>query len=133
MENRNRVYELLDEAGMLPRQMPENYTYKKVKEILTHLEGKDEDEIRKAITLAVKQEISGPLATMIFIKHHLVGEHEVEIDRLEESKEGVKYAVLVYPEGEVPIKLKHLPQGIQSGSQLQYSQTEGQYEFVNEG
>ena len=84
----------------------------------------------QAITLAVKQKISGPLATMIFIKHHLGGAHEVEIDRLEESEEGVKYAVLVYPEGELPIKHKHLPPGIEGGSRLQYSATDSQYELV---
>lgn len=133
MENQNRAQELLVEAGLLPRQMPENYTFRKVKELLAGLEGKKEDEIRKAITLAKRQEISGPLATVIFIKHHLGGAHEVEIDRLEESEEGVRYAVLVYPEGELPTKLMHLPQGVQGGSRLQYSQIEGQYELVSEG
>ena len=129
MENRNRAQELLADAGLLPGQMPDNYTYKKVKEILTGLEGKDEDEIRKAITLVARQEISGPLATVIFIKHHLSGAHEVEIDRLEESEEGVKYAVLVYPEGELPIKLTHLPEGAAAGSRLRYVPT-GSY-FMN--
>ena len=132
MENRNSVEVLLVEAGLLPVQMPNNYTFRKVRELLAGLEGKDEDEISKAITLAKRQEISGPLATMIFIKHHLGGAHEVEVDRLEESEEGVKYAVLVYPEGELPIKLKHLPQSVQGGSLLQYSATDGQYESVGE-
>ena len=132
MSDRNSVHELLVEVGLLPRQMPENYTYKKVKEILTSLEDKDEDEIRKAVALAARQEVSGPLATVIFIKHHLGGAHEVEIDRLEESEEGVKYAVLVYPEGELPIKPTHLPHGIQGGSRLQYSATDSQYELVSE-
>jgi len=123
MGNRNRAQELLVEAGLLPRQMPDNYTFRKVRELVAGLEDKDEDEIRKAITLAARQEISGPLATMIYIKHHLGGEHEVEIDRLEESEEGVKYAVLVYPEGELPIKLKHLPPGAEAGSKLRYVPT----------
>jgi hypothetical protein len=129
MENRNRAQELLVEAGLLPGQMPENYTFRKVRELLAGLEGKDEDEIRKAITLSTRQEISGPLATMIFIKHHLGGAHEVEIDRLEESEEGIKYGVLVYPEGELPIKLKHLPEGADAGSRLRYVPT-GSY-FMN--
>jgi hypothetical protein len=132
MENRNRAQELLVEAGLLPGQMPDNYTFRKVKELLAGLAGKDDEEIRQAITIAVGQEISGPLATMIFIKHHLGGVHEVEIDRLEESEEGVKYAVLVYPEGELPLKLTHLPQGVHSGSRLQYSETDSQYQLVSE-
>jgi hypothetical protein len=123
MENRNRAQELLVEAGLLPLQMPDNYTFRKVRELLAALEGKDEDEIRKAITLVAKQEIGGPLATVIFIKHHLGGAHEVEIDRLEESEAGVKYAVLVYPEGELPIKLTHLPPGVDAGSRLRYVPT----------
>lgn len=131
MENRNRAQELLIEAGLLPRQMPDNYTFRKVRQLLAGLEGKAEDEIRKAITLAVRQEISGPLATVIFIKHYLGGTHEVEIDRLEENEEGVKYAVLVYPEGELPIKLTHLPQGIEGGRRLQYSATDSRYELVS--
>lgn len=129
MENRNRAQELLIEAGLLPRQMPDNYTFRKVRELLSGLEGKDEDAISKAITLVARQEISGPLATMIFINHHLGGAHEVEIDRLEESEEGVKYAVLVYPEGELPIKLTHLPLGADAGGRLRYVPT-GSY-FMN--
>ena len=131
MGNRNRAQELLVEAGLLPRQMPENYTFRKVRELLAGLEGKNEDEIRKAIKLVARQEISGPLATMIFIKHHLGGAHEVEIDRLEESEEGVKYGVLVYPEGELPIKLKYLPQDVQVSSRLQYSSSSSQYELTS--
>lgn len=129
MENRNKARELLVEAGLLPRQMPDNYTFRKVRELLAGLEGKDEDEIRKAITLVARREISGPLAMMIFIKHHLGGAHEVEIDRLEESEEGVKYAVLIYPEGELPIRLTHLPTGAEAGSRLRYVPT-GSY-FMN--
>jgi hypothetical protein len=55
---------------------------------------------------------------------------EVEIERLEESEEGVRHAVLVYNAGELTIKLKHLPQGIKGGSRLHYSATNSQYELV---
>jgi hypothetical protein len=50
-------------------------------------------------------EVHGALTVAIFIKHHLGGAHEVEVDRVEASEEGEVFAVLVYPEGELPLKM----------------------------
>ena len=47
-------------------------------------------------------------------------------DRLEENEEtGTRYAVLIYPEGEVPVKVEHLPEEVGVGCRLQYQPSEG--------
>lgn len=117
----------LIEAGLLPEVMPNNFTFNKVREILSHLADVEVDRLREAIEAAKQLKIRGPLASMIFIKHHLSGEHEVEIDRLEESEEGKRFAVLIYPEGELPIQDEFLPEEINSGSLLHYHPSEVRY------
>lgn len=123
----NNAKRLLTEASILPEEMPQSFTYNRVREILDGLETFKEDELRAAIAVAGRLKIRGPLATVIFIKHHLSGAHEVEIDRVEESEEGAALAVLVYAEGEVPIEVGQLPQNIHAGSSLRYEPAAGQY------
>ncbi len=116
-----KAQSLLIEAGLLPKEMPSNFTYDKVREVLAGLEGHEVEELRRAVERAVQLEVRGPLAAVIFIKHHFDGEHEVELDRMEENEEtGTRYAVLIYPEGELPIKLEQMPEGIESGSRVRY-------------
>lgn len=118
----------LVEAGLLPEEMPNNYTFNKVKGILSEIDKADPSELNEAITVVSNLEIRGPLAVVIFIKHHLRGGHEIEIDRVTENEESeTKYGVLIYPEGEVPINIKHLPDGIHEGSRVQYEQGGGRY------
>lgn len=128
MADQNRAQEMLVEAGLFPQEMPENYTFKKVRKLLAELGNVDQEKMRTAIEAATGKDVSGALAVMIFIKHHLGGSHKVEVDRLEENEEGVQYAVLVYPEGELPIKVKYLPKGTDAGSRLLYLPT-GFYEL----
>ena len=123
----NNAKHLLTEASILPEEMPQNFTFKKVREILDGLEQFETDELRAAIAAAGRLKIRGPLATVIFIKQHLAGAHEVEIDRVDESEEGARLAVLVYEEGEVPIQVEQLPQNISAGGRLLYEPGEGQY------
>ena len=128
MTDQGRAQQLLAEAGVLPREMPHNFTYDKVREVLTRLEGAEPLRMREAIAGARRLEINGPLAAVIFIRHHVEGAHEVEVDRLEENEEdGARHAVLIYPEGEVPIKVKNLPEEVGVGSRLQYRPSEGQF------
>lgn len=115
------------EAGLLPEVMPNNFTFRKVREILSQLENTDSGKVHEAINAAKGLKIRGPLASVIFIRHHLDGQHEVEVDRLEESEEGIRFAVLVYSEGEVPIQVEFLPEGISNGSQLRYDPSEERY------
>ena len=115
------------QAGLLPEVMPNNFTFRKVREILSQLENTDPVKLSKAINAAKGLKIRGPLASVIFIKHHLDGKHEVQVDRLEEGEEGIRFAVLVYSEGEVPIQVEFLPEGISNGSRLRYDPSEERY------
>ena len=128
MTEPGRAQRLLAEAGVLPREMPHSFTYDKVREVLTRLEGAEPLRMREAIAGARRFEMKSPLAAVIFIRHHVAGAHEVEVDRLEENEEdGTRYAVLIYPEGEVPIKVEHLPEEVGAGSRLQYQPLEVQF------
>lgn len=128
MTDPGKAQQLLAEAGVLPREMPHNFTYDKVREVLTQLEGAEPDQMREAIANARRLEINSPLAAVIFVRHHIAGAHEVEVDRLEVNEEvGTRYAVLIYPEGEVPIKVEHLPEEVGVGCRLQYQPSEGQF------
>lgn len=123
----DEAQKLLVEAGLLPEVMPNNFTFNKVREILSQLESTDTDRLSEAIRVAKGLKIHGPLAAVIFVKHHLHGAHEVEIDRVEESEESTRFAVLIYPEGELPIQVEYLPEGIQVGSRLHYDPSEERY------
>ncbi|HEX8494581.1 MAG TPA: hypothetical protein VF658_17175 [Pyrinomonadaceae bacterium] len=123
----NNAKSLLTEASILPEEMPENFTYRKVREILGGLESFGEDELRAAIAATERLRIRGPLASVIFIKQHLAGAHEVEVDRVDEGEEGASFAVLVYAEGEVPVPVDELPQNVTAGSLLRYEPAAGQY------
>lgn len=118
---------LLIEAGVLPETMRESVTFNKVRVILRELDNSDEDRLREAIAAAAKLGIRGPLQSVIFIKYHLEGEHEVEVDRIDESEEGASLAVLIYPEGEVPLPAKSLPPAIDVGARFRYDPSEGRY------
>jgi hypothetical protein len=118
---------LLTEAGLLPEVMPSNFTFNKVRGILSQLENADAARLREALTAAQGLKIVGPLASVIFIKHRLDGEHEVEVDRVDKSEEGTEFAVLVYPEGELPIRVEYLPEGINTGSRLRYDLSKERY------
>jgi hypothetical protein len=125
----NNAKRLLTEACLLPEEMPDNFTFNKVREILNGLERFETGELREAIAIAVRHKITGPLAAAIFVKHHLEGAHDVEIDRTEEGEEGSVFAVLVYPEGALPIRIEHLPQNISPGAQLHYDASLGEYQL----
>jgi hypothetical protein len=122
---------MLVEAGLLPRELPNNYTFRKVREILTVLEEAGPERLGEAIAAARQIEVRGALAAVIFVKHHLGGAHEVEVDRVEAGEEGEGLAVLVYEEGELPLKLAHLPQGVEGGSRLRYDPMAGTYQSVS--
>ena len=122
------VKNLLIKAGILPAKMPHNYTYDQVREVVSTLSGYDEALVSGAISMLARLGISGPLQSAVFIKHHLAGEHEVSIDRLMTNEETEdQYAVLTYPEGEVPVRLDMLPDGARAGRKLRYSPTEGKF------
>jgi hypothetical protein len=123
----SNAQELFTEAGILPAALPDNYTFSKVREILPAMEHAGQDELREALEATGRLKIRGPLATVIFIKHHLEGEHEVEIDRIDEGEEGARLGVLVYAEGEVPIPVESLPPNIDAGAHLRYRPSEGSY------
>lgn len=128
MTDQGKAQQLLAEAGVLPREMPHNFTYDKVREVVTQLEGVEPLQMGEAIAGARRLEINRPLAAVIFVRHHIEGAHEVEVDRLEENEEdGTQYAVLIYPEGEVPIKVEHLPEEVSIGSRLRYQPSEGKF------
>jgi hypothetical protein len=122
---------MLAEAGLLPREMPDNYTFRKVREILAVLDEAGPERLREAIAAARRMEVRGALAAVIFIRHHLGGAHEVEVDRLEESEEGEGFAVLVYEEGELPLKLGRLPPEVNGGTRLRYDPVERRYQSVS--
>jgi hypothetical protein len=121
------VQRLLTEVGILPEVLPENFTFRKVRELLDDLEKRKQDELVEAIKAAQRLQVRGPLAALIFIKHHLDGAHEVEVDRLEEGEEGTRFSVLIYPEGELPVLVKFLPEGVHGGSKLHYDPSEEIY------
>lgn len=125
----NDAKRLLTEACLLPEEMPDNFTFNKVREILDGLKTSETGELREAIAAAVRHKITGPLAAAIFVKHHLEGAHEAEIDRTEEGEEGRLFAVLIYPEGELPILIEHLPQNVSPGARLHYDSSQGQYQL----
>jgi hypothetical protein len=128
MTDGGETQRLLAEAGVLPREMPHNFTYDKVREVLTQLGGIEPIQLREAVDRARALEIMNPLAAVIFIGHHARGAHEVEVDRVEEDEGGGgRYAVLIYPEGEVPIKVEHLPAGVGVGGRLRYLPPEGRF------
>jgi hypothetical protein len=118
----------LTEAGLLPEVMPQNFTYRKVREVLTEIDAAEPAKLSEAIKAAARLNVRSPLALVIFIKHHLVGAHEVEVDRLSESDEQDKrFAVLVYPEGEVPISTEFLPDKVREGARLHYDPDKAEY------
>lgn len=121
---------MLVEAGILPREMPINYTFRKVREILAVLEETEPERLREAIGAASRMEVQGALAAVIFIRHHLRGAHEVEVERVEASEEGEGLAVLVYEEGELPLKMAHLPEEVMAGRRLRYDPVQGRYQSV---
>jgi hypothetical protein len=123
----NHAQRLLVEAKILPEVMPGNFTFNKVREILQSLERASEESLREAIEAAEKLNIRGALAITIFIKHHLEGEHKVEVDRMEEGEEGARFAVLVYTEGEVPLPVESLPSHVDAGVRLRYAPSEWRY------
>ncbi len=119
----------LAEAGLLPREMPENYTFAKVREVLAGLEGRGEAELRAAAVAASGLGVRGPLAAAIFVRHHIGGPHEAEVDRVAEHEgTGERFAVLVYPEGEVPVGVDLLPGGMSAGDRLGYDPGGGVYQ-----
>ena len=118
----------LVEAGLLPAEMPKNFTYNKVRTILAELEKADPSSFDEAVKAAKAMSLSGPQALAIFIKHHLAGAHTVEVDRVASNEEqGTSYAVLIYPEGEVPVRVDCLPDGVEEGKSLRYNPAEGKY------
>jgi hypothetical protein len=123
----DRARRLLVEAGFLPETMTESVTFNKVRVILRDLDNSDEDKLREAIAVAAKLGIRGPLQSVIFIKHHLEGEIEVEVDRIDVSEDGKRLAVLTYPEGEVSLSAESLPTEIDVGTRLHYNPSEGQF------
>lgn len=128
MTDEGETHGLLAEAGVLPREMPHNFTYDKVREVLTPLGEAEPARLGEAVERARALEITGPLATVIFIRHHTGGAYEVEVDRLEDDEAGGgRYAVLIYPEGEVPVKVEHLPEGVAVGCRLQYQPAGGKF------
>lgn len=127
MAEKRAVGHVLAEGGLLPRELPDNFTFRKVKEVLSGLEESDEEDARRAIAAAARLGVSGPLAVVTFVSHHLGGAHEAEVDRVEEGETGERFAVLVYPEGEVPIGLTNLPIGTGAGARLRYDPAGGDY------
>lgn len=117
----------LVKEGILPALMPANYTFNKVRAILSELNETEAEKLDKAVKAAKALSLSGPLATVIFIKHHLAGAHEVEVDRVVRNEEEKAFAVLVYAEGEVPIGTEHLPENPGAGSRLWYDPKAGNY------
>jgi hypothetical protein len=116
-----KLTKMLVDAGVLPPEMPQNYTYGKVREVLGDIGDREEVRAREALSALSRLEIAGPLQSALFIKHHLAGEHETSVDRvIDDVETGEKYAVLTYPEGELPVKLKNLPRGTRGGRRLRY-------------
>jgi hypothetical protein len=107
--------------------MPENFTFNQVREILDQLKDAKAADLRAAIDAAKRLRIRGPLAATVFVKHHLSGAHEVEVDRIDEGEDGTRYAVLVYPEGAVPLQVEQLSRTPATGERLHYDPSSAQY------
>ncbi|HYP53300.1 MAG TPA: hypothetical protein VEQ42_07145 [Pyrinomonadaceae bacterium] len=128
MSDLGGAHAALSEAGLLPRELPSNFTFDKVREILAALDTRGGEELRGATEAAKRLGVRGPLASALFVKHHAGGAHEVEVDRVEASEEGGSvYAVLVYPEGELPLSVGQLPAGVGAGTRLRYEPEESRY------
>lgn len=123
---------MLIEEGYLPREMAENYTFSKVREVLAAIEGEEIMRLREAMDAARRLEVRGALAAVIFIRHHLEGEHEVEVDRISESEDGERFGVLIYPDGELPIAIDRLPFNVEAGARLRYDPEKRGYELIAE-
>jgi len=128
MGDATRAQDVLAEAGLPPREMPKNYTFDKVREIPGALAGAGAEDLRAAAAAARALALRGPPGAAIFVKHHLSGAHEAEVDRVGEGEEGASFGVLVYPEGEVVVAAEHLPAGIDAGTRLRYDPAAGRYE-----
>lgn len=125
------AHALLSEAGLLPRELPRNYTFDKVRELLTALDALPPEELRGASEAARRLGVRGPLAAAVFVKHHAGGAHEVEVDRVDSAEEGGEgFAVLVYPEGELPLSAGQLPPGVAAGTRLRYDPEAGRYSIA---
>jgi hypothetical protein len=111
--------------------MPDNYTFRKVREMLAVLEDAEPGRMGEAIAAARRMEVRGALSAVIFIRHHLGGAHEVEVDRVEANEEGEALAVLVYEEGELPLKVARLPEEVEGGMRLRYDPVGGAYQSVS--
>ncbi len=120
----------MTEASILPPELPSNFTFNKVRAILDSLNDAEEDKLREAVEALQRLKIRGPLAATIFIKHHLAGAHEAEVDRVDETEEGAQLAVLVYAEGEVPVQTEHLPPDVSAGRRVRYNPSAGQYQSI---
>ena len=118
----------LVKAGLLPEEMPQSFTFRKVREVISEINVAETAKLSEAIAAATRLELRSPLAAVIFIKHHLSGTHEVEVDRVSENEaETERYAVLVYPEGEVPIRTGLLLGKVQEGTRLNYDPGKAEY------
>ena len=102
-------------AGLLPRELLKGFTYQRVREVLASLEGYAEGELLAAAEAAKGLGVRGPLAAAVFVLNHLRGGHEVEVDRVAENEgTGERLAELVYPEGEVTVRLVALGGGVEA-------------------
>jgi len=124
----SKAHEVFVAAGLLPQEMPVNYTFDRVREVLAGLGARGEDELRAAAESATRLGVRGPLAAAVFVLHHLSGGHEVEVDRLAVNEgTGERFGVLVYPEGEVTVGAANLPEGTGAGARLRYDPAAGSY------
>lgn len=111
--------------------MPKNYTFDKVREMLTGIKVADPQTLKESIEAAQWHEIKGALTAAIFVSHHLAGDHDVSVDRLITDEEtGERYAVISHAEGELPIKMAKNARGVRAGSTLRYEAADGGYKLV---
>lgn len=128
MSETGGAHALLAQAGLLPLELPRNFTFDKVRELLPALDALGTEELRAGVEAARRLGVRGPLASVLFVRHHAGGAHEVEVDRVEASDEGGGgYAVLVYPEGELPLSVEQLPKDVGPGTRLSYEPGAGRY------
>jgi hypothetical protein len=127
---RERLEKLLIEARVLRASMPNNYTYNKVREILTDLEKAEEGALKEALTPLAAYGIKSPLGAVTFLKRDLGGRHKVGVDRVTMTEQGEELAVSDYPEGGLPIPVKNLPRGLGEGVRLRYDPASGRYTKV---
>jgi len=58
----------------------------------------------------------------------------VQVERVEENQEeGTRYAMLIYPEGEVAVKVEQLPGEISGGAQLAYQPSSRRFRAKKSG